>query len=224
MSDDKQVRLMAKPPYPISYLTIFYSFFQNHILNTNFYQLHPSHRRDAYEKHLHWTAAFRNKIWYIWVCICLEFNEKAKKTKKKYWEAWNANEKANKMKKAFCFDICSWHYLRQNLSTPDLRFSPSYLSRKKGNLENISQPRPTASASKTFFSVSFFLLRITREKLKSDVDKLCLRRAKNKYRNKILFLVKNKFHSKLERDKCSFSITVLPNPYCISSEVITQWN
>ena len=89
------------------------------------------------------------------------------------------------MKKAFCFDIRSWHYLRQNLSTPDLRFSPSYLSRKKGNLENISQPRPTASASKTFFSVSFFLLRITREKLKSDVDKLCLRRAKNKYRNKL---------------------------------------
>ena len=68
--------------YHFSYLTIFYSFLQNHILNTNFYQLHPSHRRDAYEKHLHWTAAFRNKIWYIWVCICLEFNEKAKKTKK----------------------------------------------------------------------------------------------------------------------------------------------
>ena len=61
--------------------TIFYSFLQNHILNTYFNQLHPSHRRDAYNKHPHWTAAFRNKIWYIWVWICLEFYEKARKNK-----------------------------------------------------------------------------------------------------------------------------------------------
>ena len=129
--------------YHFSYLTIFYSFLQNHILNTNFYQLHPSHRRDAYNKHPHWTAAFRNKIWYIWVWICLEFYEKARKMKKKYWEVWNANEKANKMKKAFCFDICSCHYLRQNLPTSDLRFSQVTSVEKK-------------ETSKTFLSLGLW--------------------------------------------------------------------
>ena len=39
-----QVHLMEN----FSYHTIFYSFLQNQILNTNFYVLHPSHLRDAY--------------------------------------------------------------------------------------------------------------------------------------------------------------------------------
>ena len=100
---------------------------------------------------------------------------------------WNANEKARKMKKIFCFDICSCHYLRQNLSTSDLSFSQVTSVEKR-------EPRKHFSASayglgfKNFFLGTLFSTSVTWEKLKSDVDKLCLRRGKNKYRNKILFL------------------------------------
>ena len=101
---------------------------------------------------------------------------------------WNANEKARKMKKIFCFDICSCHYLRQNLSTSDLSFSQVTSVEKR-------EPRKHFSASayglgfKNFFLGTLFSTSVTWEKLKSDVDKFCLRRGKNKYRNKILFLL-----------------------------------
>ena len=100
---------------------------------------------------------------------------------------WNANEKARKMKKIFCFDICSCHYLRQSLSTSDLSFSQVTSVEKR-------EPRKHFSASayglgfKNFFLGTLFSTSVTWEKLKSDVDKLCLRRVKNKYRNKILYL------------------------------------
>ena len=99
---------------------------------------------------------------------------------------WNANEKARKMKKIFCFDICSCHYLRQNLSTSDLSFSQVTSVEKR-------EPRKHFSASayglgfKNFFLGTLFSTSVTWEKLKSDVDKFCLRRGKNKYRNKILW-------------------------------------
>ena len=102
-------------------------------------------------------------------------------------EVWNANEKARKMKKAFCFNICSCHYLRQNLSTSDLSFSQVTSVEKR-------EPRKHFSASacglgfKNFFLGTLFSTSVTWEKLKSDVDKFFLRRGKNKYRNKILFL------------------------------------
>ena len=35
---------------------------------------------------------------------------------------WNFTKKPEKMKKAFCFNICARHFLRQNLSTSDLSF------------------------------------------------------------------------------------------------------
>ena len=101
---------------------------------------------------------------------------------------WNANEKARKMKKAFCFDICSCHYLRQSLSTSDLSFSQVTSVEKR-------EPRKHFSASayglgfKNFFLGTLCSTSVTWEKLKSDVDKLCLRRGKNKYRNKILFFI-----------------------------------
>ena len=99
---------------------------------------------------------------------------------------WNANEKARKMKKIFCFNICSCHYLRQNSSTSDLSFSQVTSVEKR-------EPRKHFSASafglgfKNFFLGTLFSTSVTWEKLKSDVDKLCLRRVKNKYRNKILY-------------------------------------
>ena len=101
---------------------------------------------------------------------------------------WNANEKARKMKKIFCFDICSCHYLRQNLSTSDLSFSQVTSVEKR-------EPRKHFSASayglgfKNFFLGTLFSTSVTWEKLKSDVDKLCLRRVKNKYQNKILLFL-----------------------------------
>ena len=92
------------------------------------------------------------------------------------------------MKKTFCFDICSCHYLRQSLSTSDLSFSQVTSVEKR-------EPRKHFSASayglgfKNFFLGTLFSTSVTWEKLKSDVDKLCLRRGKNKYRNKILLLL-----------------------------------
>ena len=92
------------------------------------------------------------------------------------------------MKKVFCFDICSCHYLRQSLSTSDLSFSQVTSVEQR-------EPRKHFSASayglgfKNFFLGTLFSTSVTWEKLKSDVDKLCLRRGKNKYRNKILLLL-----------------------------------
>ena len=99
---------------------------------------------------------------------------------------WNANEKARKMKKAFCFDICSCHYLRQNLSTSDLSFSQVTSVEKR-------EPRKHFSASayglgfKNFSLGSLLSTSVTWKNLKSDVDKFFLRRGENNYWNKILF-------------------------------------
>ena len=63
------------------------------------------------------------------------------------------------MKKAFCSVIFSMTRLYETVLTSDLNF-PSYLSRQKGTSGNISQPQPvhfSASASKNFPSVPFFL-------------------------------------------------------------------
>ena len=97
-------------------------------------------------------------------------------------------KKPEKWKKIFCFDICSCHYLRQSLSTSDLSFSQVTSVEKR-------EPRKHFSASayglgfKNFFLGTLFSTSVTWEKLKSDVDKLCLRRGKNKYRNKIPLMV-----------------------------------
>ena len=109
-----QVRL--KNIYPrlttkskLFYRTIFYSFLQNHILNTYFNQLHPSHRRDACNKHPHWTAAFVNKIWHIWIWICL-----MKATKKpEKWTCQNIHSASLKHYRS----IRSFFYIFQNLKS-----------------------------------------------------------------------------------------------------------
>ena len=66
-------------------------------------------------------------------------------------------------------------------------FFPSYLSRKKEPWEHFSAS-DYGLGFKNFFVGTLFSTSVTWEKLKSDVDKLCLRRGKNKYRNKILLL------------------------------------
>ena len=104
------------------------------------------------------------------------------------------------MKKIFCFDICSCHYLRQSLSTSDLSFSQVTSVEQR-------EPRKHFSASayglgfKNFFLGTLCSTSVTWEKLKSDVDKLCLRRGKNKYRNKILLTIsdhKSRFEKNLK--------------------------
>ena len=81
------------------------------------------------------------------------------------------HEKARQMKKTFCFNFCAYHCLWKNVSTSDLS-CPQLPRLKKGNLGNISQPRPVhfsasayglglknqASALKNLSSVSFFIL------------------------------------------------------------------
>ena len=111
------------------------------------------------------------------------------------------------MKKTFCFDICSCHYLRQNLSTSDLSFSQVTSVEKR-------EPRKHFSASayglgfKNFFLGTLFSTSVTWEKLKSDVDKLCLRRGKNQYRNKILLLLGNSVTQVLHILNCIHCIQI----------------
>ena len=75
------------------------------------------------------------------------------------------------MKKAFCFDICSCHFLQQILSLSDLRIPQVTLVEKRESRKHFSasasflslglRPRlqkPTASASKTFPRFPFFNL------------------------------------------------------------------
>ena len=108
-------------------------------------------------------------------------------------------KKPEQMKKVFCFDICSCHYLRQSLSTSDLSFSQVTSVEQR-------EPRKHFSASayglgfKNFFLGTLFSTSVTWEKLKSDVDKLCLRRGKNKYRNKILLLHWSYIYSVLHKN------------------------
>ena len=86
-------------------------------------------------------------------------------------------KKSEKMKKAFCLDICACHSLWQNLSMPDLRIA-SVNSVEKRELQ---EPQ----LQKIFLRFPFFTS-VTSAKLKADVDKFCLRRGKHKYGNKIL--------------------------------------
>ena len=91
------------------------------------------------------------------------------------------------MKKAFCFNICSCHSLWQNLSTSDLRIASVTSVEKRELQEHFSASAYGLSFKKFSFS-SLFSTSVTSAKLKSDVDKFCLRRGKHKYRNKILEL------------------------------------
>ena len=101
---------------------------------------------------------------------------------------WNANEKARKMKKIFCFDICSCHYLRQNLSTSDLSFSQVTSVEKRKSQKHFLASAYTLGLKKLFLGFLFSTL-VTWEKLKSDVEKFYFRRAMEKNQNKILFPV-----------------------------------
>ena len=93
------------------------------------------------------------------------------------------------MKKTFCFNNCSSHSLRKKLSLSDLRIS-QVTSVQKGNLRNISQLRPSVSASKMRPSLgSLFHTLVTREKLKSDAENFSLRRGENNCWNKILIFL-----------------------------------
>ena len=98
-----------------------------------------------------------------------------------------ANEKARKMKKAFCFNICSRHSLWQNVSMSDLRISKLPRT-KKGNLGEHFSASAYGLGFKNFSLGSLFSTSVTWKNLKSDVDKFCLRRGENKYWNKILIL------------------------------------
>ena len=90
------------------------------------------------------------------------------------------------MKKAFCFNICARHFLRQNLSTSDLSFCQVTSVEKRELQEHFSASAYGLSFKKLSFS-SLFSTSVTWQKLKSDVDKFCIRRVEHKYRNKILF-------------------------------------
>ena len=98
-----------------------------------------------------------------------------------------ANEKARKMKKAFCFNICSRHSLWQNVSMSDLRISKLPRT-KKGNLGEHFSASAYGLGFKNFSLGSLFSTSVTWKNLKSDVDKFCLRRVENKYQNKIVLL------------------------------------
>ena len=112
------------------------------------------------------------------------------------------------MKKAFCFNIFPWHFLREKLSTSDLSFSQVTSVGKRELQEHFSASACGLSFKKISFS-SLFPTSVTWEKLKSDVDKFCLRRGKNKYRNKILCLNKSRatvlYAKGKERPKVLFS-------------------
>ena len=97
-----------------------------------------------------------------------------------------ANEKARQMKKAFCFNICSRHFLWQNVSMSGLRISKLPRT-KKGNLGEHFSASAYGLGFKNFSLGSLFSTSVTWKNLKSDVDKFCLRRSENKYQNKILF-------------------------------------
>ena len=97
-----------------------------------------------------------------------------------------ANEKARKMKKTFCFNICSCHFLWQNVSMSGLRISKLPRT-KKGNLGEHFSASAYGLGFKNFSLGSLLSTSVTWKNLKSDVDKFFLRRGKNNYRNKILF-------------------------------------
>ena len=78
-----------------------------------------------------------------------------------------ANEKARKMKKAFCFNICSRHSLWQNVSMSDLRISKLPRT-KKGNLGEHFSASAYGLGFKNFSLGSLFSTSVTWKNLKSD--------------------------------------------------------
>ena len=140
-----------------------------------------------------WTIIFprlTTKKLFIWKIFLP--SDVAKISKKSliflWWNFNKANEKTRKMKKAFCFDICSCHYLRQNLSLSDLTISQVTSVQKRESRKHFSASAYGLGFKKLFLG-SLFSTSVTWEKVKSDVDKFCLRRVKNKYQNKIFFLI-----------------------------------
>ena len=101
-----------------------------------------------------------------WVKILLNSSKLTSLCKVRSWDPSNVtllHEKARQMKKTFCFNFCAYHCLWKNVSKSDLR-CPQLPRLKKGNLGNISQPRPvhfSASAFglglKNLSSVPFFI-------------------------------------------------------------------
>ena len=90
------------------------------------------------------------------------------------------------MKKAFCFDICSCHYLRQNLSLSDLTISQVTSVQKRESRKHFSASAYGLGLKKLFLGF-LFSTSVTWEKLKSDVEKFYFRRDMEKNQNKILF-------------------------------------
>ena len=111
-----------------------------------------------------WKLNFPHTKWVKTLVIFSKF-EFQKNAQNLLIETQNNNyilhEKARQMKKTFCFNFCAYHCLWKNVSTSDLRCLQ--LPRlKKGNLGNISKPPSvhfSASASKNFSSIPFFLPR-----------------------------------------------------------------
>ena len=97
-------------------------------------------------------------------------------------------EKAKKLKKAFCFDICPCHSLWKNVSSSDLRISSVTSVEKRESRKHFSASACGLGFKKLFLG-SLFSTSVTLEKLKSDEDKFFLRRVMDKYRNKILFFL-----------------------------------
>ena len=97
-------------------------------------------------------------------------------------------EKAKKLKKAFCFDICPCHSLWKNVSSSDLRISSVTSVEKRESRKHFSASACGLGFKKLFLG-SLSSTSVTLEKLKSDEDKFFLRRVMDKYRNKILFLL-----------------------------------
>ena len=101
------------------------------------------------------------------------------------------DEKARKMKKAFCFDICSCHSLRQNLSTSDLRIASVTSVEKRELQEHFSASACGLSFKKISFS-SLFPTSVTWEKQKSAEDKFFLRVAQTNIETKYYYKQKKK--------------------------------
>ena len=112
------------------------------------------------------------------------------------------------MKKAFCFDICSCHYLRQNLSSSDLRISQVTSVQKRESRKHFSASAYGLGFKKLFLS-SLSSTSVTLEKLKSDEDKFFLRRVMDKYRNKILLLAAL-FSTSITWEKPNYTWNIFP--------------
>ena len=132
-----------------------------HLSLWNYYEGQKNyHNRKLAFSHTKWVKILVNSS--KWTSLCKVIS----------WDPSNVtllHEKARQMKKTFCFNFCAYHCLWKNVSTSDLS-CPQLPRLKKGNLGNISQPRPVhfsasayglglknaASSSKNFSSIPFF--------------------------------------------------------------------